>query len=577
MAADKLFKSDDMGNTWTEISGDLTRDENRNQFKVMGKYWPASAVAKDVSTSQWGTVVSLAESPLKQGLLFVGTDDGVIQVSNDDGKTWTKTTSFPGVPEYTYVSDIFPSNFDENVVFATFNNTKSDDFKPYVLKSTDQGKTWTSLSSNLPENGSVHTIAQDPVKKNLLFAGTEFSFFFSEDGGKIWVKLANGLPSIPVRDIAIQKSWQDIAIATFGRGFYILDDYIPLRDISAKTLKDTTGIIFPVRDALMYIQKGDRYGTGSAVYQAPNPPFGATFTYYVKEVPKTLKEKRLKKEKELFKKGEPIPQPNKKELDTEKNETGPYLVFTVKDNSGATVRKLYKKASKGVNRITWNLKYKDTRPVSLKENKYDPMNDGGSRMLALPGTYTVDMNLYHNGKEKLLAGPVQFTAKVLNNTTLPDKDRKALVAFQDKVAELYRVISGAEKYYDKLVKQTAYIRQAIQQTNGTTLEMKNSAMKAKEDLEAVEYLFEGTPAKASAEEVPPEPVPLSQRLQDIVWGMWQSTSAPTSTMQMNYDILMQEAPTALDKLHAIGKQLDELNNELEKLKAPYTPGRIPKM
>lgn len=577
MAANKLFKSDDRGNTWTEISGDLTRDENRNQFKVMGKYWPSSAVAKDVSTSQWGTVVSLAESPLKQGLLFVGTDDGVIQVSNDDGKTWTKTTSFPGVPEYTYVSDIFPSDFDENVVFATFNNTKSDDFKPYVLKSTDQGKTWKSISGNLPENGSVHTIAQDPVKKDLLFAGTEFSFFFSEDGGKIWVKLANGLPSIPVRDIAIQKTWQDIAIATFGRGFYIMDDYTPLRDVSAKTLEDTTGIIFPVRDALMYIQKGDRYGTGSAVYQAPNPAFGATFSYYVKDVPKTLKEKRLKKEKELFKKGEPIPQPDKKELDAEKNETGPYLVFAIKDKSGATVRKLYKKASKGVNRITWNLRYKDTRPVSLKENKYDPMNDGGSGMLALPGTYTVDMSLYHNGKEKRLTDPARFTAKVLNNTTLPDKDRKALVAFQDKVAELYRVISGAEKYYDELVKKTAYIRQAIQQTNGATLEMKNSAMKAKEDLEAVEYLFEGTPAKASAEEVPPEPVPLSQRLQDIVWGMWQSTSAPTSTMQMNYDILMQEAPAALDKLHAIGKQLDGLNSELEKLKASYTPGRIPKM
>lgn len=577
MAANKLFKSDDRGNTWTEISGDLTRDENRNQFKVMGKYWPSSAVAKDVSTSQWGTVVTLAESPLKQGLLFVGTDDGVIQVSNDDGKTWTKTTSFPGVPEYTYVSDIFPSDFDKNVVFATFNNTKSDDFKPYVLKSTDQGETWKSISGNLPENGSVHTIAQDPVKKDLLFAGTEFSFFFSEDGGNIWVKLANGLPSIPVRDIAIQKTWQDIAIATFGRGFYIMDDYTPLRDVSAETLEDTTGIIFPVRDALMYIQKGDRYGTGSAVYQAPNPPFGATFTYYVKDVPKTLKEKRLKKEKELFKKGEPIPQPDKKELDAEKNETGPYLVFVIKDKSGATVRKLYKKASKGVNRITWNLRYKDTRPVNLKENKYDPMNDGGSGMLALPGTYTVDMSLYHNGKEKRLTAPARFTAKVLNNSTLPDKDRKALVAFQDKVAELYRVISGAEKYYDELVKKTAYIRQAIQQTNGATLEMKNSAMKAKEDLEAVEYLFEGTPAKASAEEVPPEPVPLQQRLQDIVWGMWQSTSAPTSTMKMNYEILMKKVPVALDKLHTIGKQIDEMNNELDKLKASYTPGRIPKM
>jgi len=577
MAANKLFKSTDRGNTWTEISGDLTRDEDRNQFKVMGKYWPSSAVAKDVSTSQWGTVVSLAESPLKQGLLFVGTDDGVIQVTDDDGKTWTKTTSFPGVPEYTFVSDIYPSSFDENVVFASFNNTKSDDFKPYVLKSSDKGKTWTSIAGNLPENGPVHSIMQDPVKKDLLFVGTEFTFFFSEDGGKTWVKLAGGLPSIPVRDMVVQKQWNDIAIATFGRGFYILDDYTPLRHISAKTLNDTAGIIFPVRDALMYIQQGDRYGTGSAIYQAPNPPFGATFTYYVKDVPKTLKSQRLKKEKELFKKGKPIPQPTKEELDAEKHETGPYLVFNIKDKSGEIVRKLYKNASKGVNRITWDLRYKNTGPVTLKGDKYVPTNKGGSGMLALPGDYTVEMRIFHNGEEKLLAGPTRFTAKVLDNTTLPEKDRNELVAFQDKVAELYRVISGAEKYYNELEKKTAYIRQAIQQTNGATLDMKNKAAKVREELDAVEYMFEGTPAKASAEEVPPEPVPLSQRLQEIVWGMWQSTSAPTSTMKMNYEILVKKVPTALDKLHAIGKQLDELNNELDKLKAPYTPGRIPKM
>lgn len=576
MAANKVFKSDDRGNTWTEISGDLTRDEDRNQFKVMGKYWPSSAVAKDVSTSQWGTIVSLAESPLKPGLIYTGSDDGVIQVTDNDGKTWTKTTSFPGVPEYTLVSDIYPSNFDENVVFATFNNTKSDDFKPYVLKSTDKGKTWVSISSNLPENGSVHTIMQDPVKENLLFVGTEFSIFFSVDGGNTWVKLASGLPNIPVRDIKVQEQWNDLVIATFGRGFYILDDYTPLRDVTTKTLDDTPGIIFPVRDALMYIQQGDRYGTGSAVYKAPNPPFGATFTYYVKEVPKTLKQERLKKEKELFKKGEPIPQPDKKELDAEKNETGPYLVFAVKDKSGATVRKLYKKASKGVNRITWDLRYMNTEPVSLKKDKYDPMNDGGSGILALPGSYTVEMSMYHNGDEKLLAGPVEFEAKVLNNTTLPDKDRSALVAFQDKVAELYRVISGAEKYYDELVKQTAYVRQALQQTNNSTQEMKDTADKVKQDLDAVEYLFEGTPAKASAEEVPPEPVPLSQRLQEIIWGMWQSTSAPTSTMKMNYNILMEKAPKALEQLKSIDKQLKALNTELDKLKAPYTPGRIPK-
>ncbi len=355
MAANKMFKSNDRGNTWSAISDDLTRNEDRNQFKVMGKFWPADAVAKDVSTSQWGTIVSLAESKLKEGLIYVGTDDGVIQITEDDGENWTKITSFPGVPEYTFVSDVFASTHDENLVFASFNNTKSDDFKPYVFKSTDKGKTWTSITSDLPENGSVHSIVQDVKDPNLLFVGTEFSFYFSLDAGKTWVKLAAGLPDIAVRDIAIQERENDLVIATFGRGFYIIDDFTPLRGLTQDILDSTDAILFPVKDALMYIQTGDRYGQGSSVYKAENPEFGATITYYIKEVPKSLKSKRLKEEKELFKKGEPIPQPIKEQLDAEKNETGPYLVFTIKDKNGTVVRKLHKKAGKGIQRTNWDL------------------------------------------------------------------------------------------------------------------------------------------------------------------------------------------------------------------------------
>lgn len=577
MAANKLFRSDDRGNTWTAISGDLTRDEDRDRFKMMDKYWPSSAVAKHVSTSQWGTIVSLAESSVKEGLIYVGTDDGVIQFTEDNGQTWTKTTSFSDVPEYTYVSDVTLSNFDENVVFATFNNTKSDDFKPYIFKSADKGKTWTSISGDLPENGSVHVIVQDPVNENLLFVGTEFSFFFTLDGGKIWVKLADGLPDIPVRDIVIQERENDLVISTFGRGFYIVDDFTPLRELSIEILDTADAILFPVKDALMFLTEGDRYGAGAAVYRAKNPDFGAVFSYYIKEVPKSLKSERKKKEKELFKNSEPIPTPTKEELDAEENETGPYLIFTIKDNSGAVVRKLFAKASKGIQRLNWDLRYTNVGPVRLKDNKYNPTKEGNSGMLAMPGKYTVEMAMFHNGDNTELAGPVGFTAKVLNNTTLPAEDRAALVSFQIDVSEIYRVVSTAGEYFDELEKKTAYIQQAIQQTNGTTLEMKTKARQASEDLKAVEFLFEGTPAKASWEEVPPELMPLSNRLQEVMWGMWQSTSAPTETMKANYQVVKEEVPAVIDKLHAIGKSLEELDNELDKLKAPYTPGRVPKM
>ena len=575
MAANKLFKSEDRGNSWTTISEDLTRDEDRDQFTMMGKHWPSDAVGKHVSTSQWGTLVSLSESPLKAGLIVVGSDDGIIQVTEDDGASWYKSTSFGGVPEYTYVSSVFASPHEENSIYATFNNTKSDDFKPYVFMSSDKGRSWVSIAGDLPENGSAHAIIQDPVDPNLLFVGTEFSCYFSVDGGKIWVKLANGLPAIPVRDIKVQEREKDLVIATFGRGFYILDDYSSLRGINKEKLDNSESMLFPVRDALMYIQLGDRYGQGSAVYKAKNPDFGATFTYYVKEMPKTLKAERTKKEKELFKEGKPIPTPTKEQLDAEKNETGPYLIFSIKDKSGAEVRKLYAKGGKGIQRINWDLRYKSTGAVSLKKDKFNATAKTNGGMPAMPGTYTVELNMFHNGEEKLLAGPVTFEAKVLGNTTLPG-DRDALVAFHEDVSQLWRVISGMQKYYGELEEKTAYIQQAIQQTNGSTVEMKNDAQKIKEELEAIDFIFEGTPAAASWEEVPPEIMPMKVRYQEIAWGLWSSTSEAPATMKMNYTIIKEELPGLIDRLTAVSGELDKLNNELDKLNAPYTPGRVPK-
>jgi len=576
MAANKVFKSEDRGNSWIEISDDLTRNEDRNQFKVMGKYWPASAVAKDVSTSQWGTIVSLAESGIKEGLIYVGTDDGLIQITEDGGKNWTKISAFGNVPEYTYVSDIFPSLYDENVVFATFNNTKSDDFKPYVLKSTDKGNSWNSISSNLPENGSVHSVVQDPVNENLLFVGTEFSFYFSLDGGIEWTKFANGLPDIAVRDIVVQEREKDLVIATFGRGFYVLDDYSALRELDAEKLKNEEAILFPIKDALMYVQTGGGYGSGSGNYVAKNPDFGAIFTYYLKEVPKSLKSERLKKEKELFKNGEPIPQPTKKILDKEKAERGPYLKFVIKNENNDLVKVFYKSASKGISRVNWDLRYQSPGAINLKDDKFNPTKNNGSSFRALPGKYTVEFSMFHNGDEKIMAGPISFEAVVLDNTTLPAEDRAALDSFYKKVMDLWRITSGSEKYFNLLEEKTAFVQQALQQLPGASVELKNKANDLKMDLENIEFLYEGTEAKASSEEVPPEQMPLSMRFNAIAWASWQSTSEVTQSQKKNYEILMEEFPLILDKLKDIDNALKELEAELDKMNAPYTPGRVPK-
>ena len=267
MAANFLFRSEDQGSNWKTISPDLTRNENRDNFKVMDKYWPADAVAKNKSTSLWGTIVSLTESKVQKDLLYTGSDDGVISVTEDGGVNWRMIKTFPGVPEYTYVSDILADKFNADIVYATFNNHKRDDFKPYVLKSTDKGKSWISISANLPANGPVHTIEQDPVNPNLLFLGTEFSFFVSFDGGTSWTEFNKGLPTIPVRDIAIQERENDLVIATFGRGFYVIDDYTPLRNYK-KEIVGKPGYIFPVREAKMFVQNSEFDNQGSMYYIA---------------------------------------------------------------------------------------------------------------------------------------------------------------------------------------------------------------------------------------------------------------------------------------------------------------------
>ncbi|MGA7906604.1 MAG: glycosyl hydrolase, partial [Candidatus Sulfotelmatobacter sp.] len=313
-AANKLFRSDDRGDTWKAVSGDLTRQLDRNKLPVMGKVWGADAVAKNQSTSFYGNIVALAESPKREGLIYVGTDDGLIQVTSDGGQNWTKYEKFPGVPDMTYVSRLAASYRAANTVYAAFDNHKNEDFKPYLLKSTDAGETWTSIVGNLPENGPVLAFAEDTVNANLLFAGTEFGGFFTIDGGQHWIQLKGGLPTIAVRDMVIQAREGDLVIATFGRGFYVLDDLTALRQAKPESVEQAA-TLFPVKDALLYVERHPLGGAkkgfqGDAFYTAENPAFGAVFTAYLKDKIKTLTEKRQDAEKEAAKKNQTAPYPS---------------------------------------------------------------------------------------------------------------------------------------------------------------------------------------------------------------------------------------------------------------------------
>ncbi len=573
-AANKVFRSDDRGNTWQVISEDLTAQIDRNTWPVMGKYWSYDAVVKDISTSLYGTIISLDESPVKANLLFAGTDDGVIQVTDDGGKTWSKTDKFPGVPENTYVSDVLASRFDENVVYAAFDNILRDDFTPYILKSTDKGHTWTSIAANLPKKETIHSIQQDFINPDLLFVGTEFSFYFSNDGGKIWVQLKNGMPSVPVRDIAIQKRESDLALATFGRGFYILDDYSPLRLVT-KDMLEKDAHIFPVKDALMYIPSDTKYGQGSTYFIAKNPDFGAVFTYFLKEAPKTIKDLRQERETKLFEKGERIPQPTEADLRAERVEVPAYLTFTIADESGNEICRINKAPSSGINRINWDLRYHDFSPVDGKE-KYDPFAASGSGIPVMPGKYKVSMSITVHDTVKALAGPVEFNAVTLNNATLPATDKVALASFQKKVAELTRVMQGTGNYLEDQLQHSYALQAALNAVPGANTELRARISSVSKQLEDIKLKFNNRSNRPSDEENAPAPVTFNNRLGKMAYSHWGSTAAPTQMQLDAYEILMAEFPPVYDQIKQIGEtDLKNLEKEVEKLGAPATPGRLP--
>ena len=572
-AANFVFRSESRGDAWTKISDDLTRQIDRNTWQVMGKYWSIDAVSKDKSTSLFGTIISLCESPVKENLLYAGTDDGLIQVS-EDAKTWRKIEEFPGVPEFTYVSDVSPSKFDENIVFASFNNIQRDDFKPYLLKSTDKGKSWVSISGNLPANGSVHSVEQDFINPDLLFAGTEFGVFFTTDGGGKWTQLKSGIPTISVKDIAIQKRENDLVIATFGRGFYILDNYSPLRDLKDDLLEKESHL-FPVEDALLFMKTPERYGTGSTFFKASNPEFGSVFTYYIKEVPKTLNQIRKDKEKELFKDGKQIPRPTDDELQLEKEEKEPYLVFTITDESGNIVRKISKKPEKGINRVEWDLRYHNISPVSDKD-KFNPVEEPKSSTIVIPGKYKVSFSMVTRDGVKELSGPVEFNTVLLRNTTLPAEKLYEIIVFQKKINEMTRSIKGTESFLKDMMKNVENIKQALLNSPEAPIDLMIKTEKISRQLKTISLKFSRDSDHPSVEETPPSLVTFNERLNILVYTHSRSTSNITQSERNAYDILLEEFPTVLDELKRIyNTDLKNLEDDLEKYNAPWTPGRIP--
>ncbi len=568
IAANKVFRSEDRGQSWQEISPDLTRQIDRNKLPMMGKVWGADAVAKNASTSFYGNIISITESPIKEGLLYVGTDDGLIQYTEDGGANWKRAERFAEVPETTYCSDVFCSQHDPKVVYAAFNNHKNGDFRPYLVKSIDGGATWRSISSNLPDNGPVWTVAEDFADPNLLFVGTEYGLFFSNNGGEKWLQLKNGLPTIAVRDLDIQKRESDLVVGTFGRGIYILDNYSPLRLAKSEKLSNSPAILFPVKNALLYNQDDSRAKTdkGENFFRIKNPDFGAVFTYFVKDKIQTLREKRREEERNAE---SGAPKIDFAELDKERREKPPFLLFTIADEFGRTVRKLTRDYSEGMGRIVWDLRYASDEPVSAETN---PNHHSG--YLVMPGKYKVSM-FKCSGSEIAQLGETQdFTVTKLNNSTLPPADAKELDDFRRKVSRIQGALDGTRKAVRKTEEKLQAAEKAVLASSVPNNALIGKIRQSMEELKDLLYKIDGnqTLTKYNENQSPS----INDRIDYIVWGIWQTSSPISETQKMSYRIASEELSGVLKDLKRIvNTELDAYEKEIRGSGAPLFEDGIP--
>ncbi len=565
-ASHRVWRSDDRGNSWQTISGDLTKNENRMHMPVMDRTWSVNSGFDILAMSNFNTIANIAESPLDEKILYAGTDDGLIQVTSDGGKTWKRyeLDDISGIPATAYVNDIRADLFDKDTVYAALDNHKYGDYKPYLIKSTNRGKSWKSIASNLPAKHLVWRIVQDHVNKNLLFVGTEFGLFFTVDGGKAWTELTGGVPTISFRDVKIQRRESDLVAGSFGRGIYILDDYSPLRAITKEQLKKEA-LLFASRDALWYLPETMHTDSaGDFEFRAENPEFGATFTYYLRDGIKSRKDQREEKEKKnLSKKKYPL-YPSWEEVESELREAEPAVYLLIKNTQGQVIRKVDGKADKGIHRVTWDLRLPSANALGT-----GPSFFGDVGPLVAPGNYTASLFTTVDGKARELAKPVGFKVKPMYQETVAGavspEQRSALLL---EVEDLRRKVSMASSQTSDLQAQLKSFRIALDRSSAVAGDMETKYQQLRMAVFAAQEMLYG---KRSRSGMGTSPASISSRLFMIefaranTWGLTE-----TQKQQMAYvkDAIKVLQPR-LDNL--LQSEFPAFRLSLNKAGAPWVP------
>ncbi|MCJ7555597.1 MAG: glycosyl hydrolase [Gammaproteobacteria bacterium] len=580
-ASQRVWRSDDRGDSWKPVSGDLTRNQDRLLQPMMGRQWSVDSNWDLYAMSVFNSITSLSESPLVEGLLYAGTDDGIIQVSEDGGQNWRKTDKLPGVPENFFVNDIKADLHDVNAVYVVVDNHKAGDYRPFVFKSSDRGKSWKSITGDLPERHLAWRLVQDHVQPGLLFLGTEFGLFFSVEGGNKWVKLSGNVPNIPFRDLAIQRRENDLVGATFGRSFYVLDDYTPLRQLSAKSLAEDT-LLFPVKDAPWYVPRlglgcesdGCKSSQGDAYFLAPNPSFGAVFTYYLPKAILSKKEQRREGEKPLEKAGKDTPFPGWKTVEAEQVEGPPAMLLTVTDSAGKVVRYLEAPTTAGFHRVAWDLRYPDLAPW-IAEDQRSPW-DNPAGVLASPGSYTVTLNRRIDGKLEASGQSQVFNLVSIREPVLAGSEQGQRVDFSRRVDELSRKVNGAASALGELSTSLDAVKDSLlRSTADHSLYTQAQALqqKAKRLTQSIKGNEQRQMMSGGGQ------VAIAQRL--AVAGIGSRTSAygPTQTQRESLAIAEEEFAALEPELDAlVNQEMPELKRQMNAGGVPWTPGRgVPRL
>ena len=570
----RVWKSTDYGDSWTAISGDLTRDEQRTRQPVMGRTWSYNAPWDLYAMSMFNTVTSLSESPLVPGLIYAGTDDGLIQITEDNGENWRRIDKLPGVPDRFFVNDIKADLHDPDTVYVVVDDHKTGDFAPYILKSENRGRSWRSITSNLPERHLVWRLVQDHVKPELMFAGTEFGVFFTVNGGGSWTKLKGGVPNIPFRDLVIQTRENDLVGATFGRSFYILDDYTPLREVTESMLEQES-MLFPVRRAHWYVPKrplgcdepGCGGSQGDGYYIADNPDFGATFTYYLPEELKSLEDQRREGEKEKEKNNENVTFPSWQTILEEQREDDPAVFFTVRDADGGVVRTVEGSVKAGFHRVSWDLRYPPVQ-AWVPDDEYD---EDAAGVLVAPGRYSVTMHKRIDGETSDLGGQQTFDVVSIREPTLPGSSQQDRVVYENRVDELIRASNGTVKAVDAIVSELDAVLQVLGRSRIDTA-LYQSANEIKQKLLVQKDRLTPNATRAIYQEF--DDLPLTNRLWHARFAARSNAYGPTPEQVESMEIassLYRDVKTQLENL--IENDYRQLQRALDEAKVPWSPGR----